>query len=576
MDGSPSESMETDGKQYAEALMQPDSIMAHDVKENIKGYIQNKQGSTKSLIQLLSSNYEGYAQMTNLAQRWLESSGETEVTGIVQDHVKQLIKQNFDTEKAAKIFDDDSGTPDWLDEMILHKEWRSLIYELSEQHPNSLMLNYLIKLISDAGFQNEIAKISTIANHLDVFSRILSEYIAACINVDEEALKEQIGKITSLACASQHAYLYCQLLLHSMMNGPMLPALRRLSQEIHLSCSSVAQAARTEFLFMNEFRTHFDVVHAMAYVLDTKKISHHLRTIYNAYTSNQNKIKENTDDNASGPPSVLLLRFPGFLDIVVDELFTPQTHLKQEMFAMCSFLVAYAVSVPSEGDVDTTDELQQTQHALEEVLKTVESGTFTASSNAVLYEFMAYPIVCRGLLKWLEVTLLNPEFFITISTSVLPPHFGLLDEIGIQHPMLRDRVLSVLKLLFQCSYTVDSMQAIDLKRKIMDRILYLFALGHVSPVIEYMHELLEKADVALVVHFIHQMLPLIGPPYSRKFYFALFQIVNRNEVKAGFGNKMHERLAVTSFLRDAPQTDISSDEAKAISSCVDYYTKARR
>jgi len=55
------------------------------------------------------------------------------------------------------------------------------VYDLSEEHPNSLMLNYLIKLISDAGFQSEIAQISTIANHLDVFSGVLADYVASCI-----------------------------------------------------------------------------------------------------------------------------------------------------------------------------------------------------------------------------------------------------------------------------------------------------------------------------------------------------------------------------------------------------------
>jgi hypothetical protein len=43
------------------------------------------------------------------------------------------------------------GEQKWLHELIKHKEWRQLIYQLSETHKGSLMLNYIMKLISKAG-----------------------------------------------------------------------------------------------------------------------------------------------------------------------------------------------------------------------------------------------------------------------------------------------------------------------------------------------------------------------------------------------------------------------------------------
>ena len=38
-------------------------------------------------------------------------------------------------------------------ELIEYPTWRSLIYRLAEDYPDCLMLNFTIKLISDAGYQ---------------------------------------------------------------------------------------------------------------------------------------------------------------------------------------------------------------------------------------------------------------------------------------------------------------------------------------------------------------------------------------------------------------------------------------
>ena len=40
------------------------------------------------------------------------------------------------------------SAPEWLDVMIEHPEWRSLIYQLSEVHPSCLMLNFAIQVSS--------------------------------------------------------------------------------------------------------------------------------------------------------------------------------------------------------------------------------------------------------------------------------------------------------------------------------------------------------------------------------------------------------------------------------------------
>ena len=69
--------------------------------------------------------------------------------------------------------------------MIQHPTWRSLIYKLAEDYPDCLMLNFIIKLISDAGFQGEITSISTAAQQIEVFSRVLKTAIASFLQNTE-------------------------------------------------------------------------------------------------------------------------------------------------------------------------------------------------------------------------------------------------------------------------------------------------------------------------------------------------------------------------------------------------------
>lgn len=106
-------------------------------------------------------------------------------------------------------------TPAWLTAMIEHPTWRSLIYRLAEEYPDCLMLNFTIKvaslfylfnffnidtvfifyvctvvfwcqLISDAGFQGEITSISTAAQQIEVFSRVLKTAISGFLTTSDD------------------------------------------------------------------------------------------------------------------------------------------------------------------------------------------------------------------------------------------------------------------------------------------------------------------------------------------------------------------------------------------------------
>ena len=104
------------------------------------------------------------------------------------------------------------------------------------------MLNFTIKLISDAGFQvgcgtrqgkpwwemivaraffvigcdvetlqGEITSISTAAQQIEVFSRILKTSVTNYLNSTPETLRKNLGECAAMVCHGQHTYVYAQV-----------------------------------------------------------------------------------------------------------------------------------------------------------------------------------------------------------------------------------------------------------------------------------------------------------------------------------------------------------------------------
>ena len=143
--------------------------------------------------------------------------------------------------------------------MIGHATWRNLIYKLAEDYPESLMLMFTVKLISDAGFQGEITSISTASQQLEVFTRILKTSINTFLETGEEKLSNLMEFTVctffntllfcspnlwshffflhpppqKLVCHGEHTFLYSQALMHLLSLEPKGGSnIKRLSQEI--------------------------------------------------------------------------------------------------------------------------------------------------------------------------------------------------------------------------------------------------------------------------------------------------------------------------------------------------------
>ncbi|KAG8259775.1 beta ketoadipyl CoA thiolase, th1 [Homalodisca vitripennis] len=187
-----------------EKFSTPDYIMEPGIFSQLKRYFQ-AGGSPEQVIELLSANYKAVAQMANLVAEWLILGGVkvTEVQAMVENHLKDMILKTFDPKKADTIFTEEGETPAWLTEMIEHPTWRSLIYRLAEEYPDCLMLNFTIKLISDAGFQGEITSISTAAQQIEVFSRVLKTAIAGFLQSTDD-WQSSIDECALISMKSPH------------------------------------------------------------------------------------------------------------------------------------------------------------------------------------------------------------------------------------------------------------------------------------------------------------------------------------------------------------------------------------
>jgi len=159
--------------------------------------LANEEGGGEKIVQLLSEGYRGQAEMCNLAARWLGSiSGNDEgesVRSVAENYLKSLLVERFDPRKADQILLEHSETSvlEWLRPMIEQHQYRTMIYQLSQENETCVLLNFAIQTICDAGYQKEIAGVATASKYVHVFSRVLVDAILQLHDEDESSLQER-------------------------------------------------------------------------------------------------------------------------------------------------------------------------------------------------------------------------------------------------------------------------------------------------------------------------------------------------------------------------------------------------
>jgi len=535
-------------KECLELFTSEDFIMEPDIINHLNKFFQ-VGGNPEQVVSLLSDNYHAIAQTANLFAEWLIMTGMDigEVQSLVEDHLKQMIIKNFDPKKADSIFSDEAiKSPAWLTEMILHPTWRSLIYKLAEDYPDCLMLNFTIKLISDAGYQGEITSISTASQQLEVFSRILKTSVNNFLVNGEEAMNKNIEEFTKMVCHSEHTFLYSCAILHVLSQENKGGSnIKRLFQEVTKLASKNGHDVTPIVMVLSGIWTHVSrVSNALSAMLAKNALNPaDITILYKAYSTDS--------------PPVDLLRIPQFLDLLLNALFNPSSKINPEHKPKYIYLLAYAASVyetykKSVRKNTNKEELNCTIQAIEKVnliCNEKKSSFELLAELSSLYQSIRYPVVALGIIQWVKITVKEKNYF-QLSTEHTPIHLALLDEVVNVHPPLHLKVLDLLTELFESSHEeLDVLVQLEVKKMLIDRMLHLLTKGCVVPVLNYIKNCWQKqdTDVSLIRYFLTELMDVISPPYTVEFMKLLLPIAENNEITGNMRNEK-ERQLITDFI----------------------------
>ncbi|XP_057702873.1 negative elongation factor C/D isoform X2 [Corythoichthys intestinalis] len=525
-----------------------DYIMEPAIFNTLKMYFQ-AGGSPEHVIQLLSENYSAVAQTVNLLAEWLIQMGvePAQVQERVENHLKSLLIKHFDPQKADSIFTVEGETPAWLEQMIAHTTWRDLFYKLAEAHPDCLMLNFTVKLISDAGYQGEITSVSTACQQLEVFSRVLRTSLATLLDGGEENLEKNLPEFAKMVCHGEHTYLFAQAMMSILAQEEQGgSAVRRIGQEVQKSAHKRGHDASQITLALGTAAAYPRACQALGAMLSKGALNPaDITVLFKMFSS-------------MDPPPVELIRVPAFLDLFMQSLFKPGSKINQDHKHKYIHILAYAASVVETWKKNkrvniNKDELKSSSKAIETVHNLCcnenKGATELVAELGTLYQCIRFPVVAMGVLKWVDWTVSEPRYF-QLQTDHTPVHLALLDEICTCHQLLHPQVLQLLIKLFETEHSqLDVMEQMELKKTLLDRMVHLLSRGYVLPVVSYIRKCLEKlnTDISLIRYFVTEVLDVIAPPYTSDFV-QLFLPILENDSIAGTIRTEGEHDPVAEFI----------------------------
>nr|CAD2201416.1 unnamed protein product [Meloidogyne enterolobii] len=435
-----------------------DFVMEPQVITTLLAFFQ-AGGQPEKVIELLSNNYNGLGQYANLFGCWLSDlemdgdfietiNNEQEIVASTSSNsvllmgadvqqqiercpsvrdcfeqtISQMIKKQFSPDAADKIFENDDGTEgiDWLPELICHRSWRRLIYELAEHFPNCLMLNFAVKLISDAGFQHEISNVNTAAQQLDIFSRVflstleqlLEEWKNCLGDCQVLAYRRHFAELKRVACHSEQTFMYTQMLLNNV-------GWKCKNQKQSEICSSLAQQLRLAFEGKKEDiegvhigiiqscidKIPLHIIQAMQTMFAKGLNPADITQLYQAY-SNPN------------PPPVVLIRDPFFTEMLIDGLFSAvgaKIHLEHrpKYIFLLSYSSCVIETINSEGILPKRKqnklELNSTREKMQQLVDILYSYEDLLLSLEQLLELIKLPVLSAAILHYLRTFLIRED-----------------------------------------------------------------------------------------------------------------------------------------------------------------------
>ncbi|KAG0072993.1 Negative elongation factor C/D [Linnemannia elongata] len=462
-----------------EAMLQsfqtPDSILERKITDNIAGYIK-EGGQPLLLVNALSSSYVGVPEMCNLMSDWAREF-DIDSVDVMQEVLKELLMERFDPESVDKEFKEDQrvflsvtpsqkGQDDWLSMMIRHPFWRSVIYELSEEHQKCAFLNFAIQVtplcldhirdsetrISDAGYQGEIASVATASTFVGVFSGVLLESLDKLREEDDVGLLDKLPDLIATTGVD-----FEDVVVRSLSSG----------------CYS-DDPPSSFFLRDPEF---FEIMLSSIFV-------------------------------------------PSFKGGMV----------KQDHKEKYLWLIAYAASVHENDDMGPDAmEVQPTYDAilaLEDTLSKRTAGTDLTPILANLLVAIETPVASMALLYWIQFVITETSYIETYFRShEVPVPLLLIEEMAYKHPLQQTAVFATLVNFFEAPLELNPEIMMTYRKSILERMIYLMQLNFAMPVLDYIRVRARKMDQSLSMHFVKRVLEMVSGPYSKKFIEGMGQMI---------------------------------------------------
>jgi negative elongation factor C/D len=546
------------------------------------------------LIHLLSSGYRGHAQMCNLLGEWIDAAASldnkqtpsppttvvksennnssststaiatttasTSATDVVQEHIKTLIVQKFDPKKADTVWGR-KAAPEWLDFMISDPQWRALLYRLSADHKDCLLLNFAIQRISDAGHQSEIASLATASAYFRVFNRVLATALSEVADLHETQFAAATDQIALMADRTQHTFAYTVAVLRrlAMSDTPEVAVVAaRIAREAELRAAQ--RTAATQLAMRLDGTTVYPNVHdSLALMLAANATNpSDIIKLYNAYGGGSatgaggvggvggggaigGSVVGGVGGGGVGGESsapVHLLAHSRLIELLANDLFNPAAarHLHAAHRHKYLHLLALATSGGVAGDASAgADTFARTRAALDSAQRLTSSGPIVAKeqrreARAVLHGAAVFPVGALCLLVWLNSVFADRHYFtVSYDADLLLSHCQLLDEIAERHPLLCNRVVDVLRLPIELSPgdDLEALVSLEVKRHALDSLSRVMLRGiYVLPVLAALRgwQLASTLDQSLVRRFIDTTIAVVQPPYSLEFLEAFVSV----------------------------------------------------
>ncbi|XP_020892734.1 negative elongation factor C/D [Exaiptasia diaphana] len=416
------------------------------------------------------------------------------------------------------------------------------------------MLNFTIKLISDAGYQGEITSVSTACHQIEVFSRVLKTSVTGFLEEGEVMMDTNLPEFAKMVNHGQHTYLYAQCLLASICQDSLRGVqLKRIGQEVQKKAVESGRDVTQITLCLNGTPSYPRVCSALSSMLGKNSLNPgDITVLYKFYSSED-------------PPPCDLLRIPQFLDLLIDALFKPTQQINREHKFKYIYLLAFASCVHEMWQENhrlslNVDELKATSQAIDKVhnicMQESSGASHLSSEVGTLFQCIRYPVVAMGILKWVDYTVSDPSFF-KLMTDSTPVHLSLLDELVTCHPLQHRLVLNLLIRLFESPTPLDTLVELEFKKTVLDRMVHMLSRGYVIPVISYINKCMKGQDTdnSLIRHFVTEVLEMIAPPYSPEF-IQLFLPIVQNKHITGKLRKNEGSDDVSAFIAHCPR-DVS-------------------